>query len=122
MKRINYLVLTSVVLASTITTLQAQSKNPRAITMYPIEVIYPPETSLIAIYPNPASSSVEIQLKLDDKKGYVLEIYNQMGIRILQKNPWEGGPLDISRFEKGIYLVILKRDREAYSQKLIIDR
>ncbi len=75
----------------------------------------------LSIYPNPASRVIEINLNLQDNKGFYLEVYDNLGMRLLFQN-WKGGMLDVSALSPGVYLLRLQREQESYTQKLIIER
>jgi hypothetical protein len=74
------------------------------------------------LYPNPAIDRVDLTIKGTSAANFKLELHNSEGMRLLIKQPWDGGGLDISKYPNGIYLITLRRDREVYSQKLIIQR
>jgi Zn-dependent metalloprotease len=74
------------------------------------------------LYPNPAIDRVDLTIKGTSAANFTLELHNSEGMRLLIKQPWDGGGLDISKYPNGIYLITLRRDREVYSQKLIIQR
>jgi len=75
----------------------------------------------LSIYPYPASKSIDISLNVQDKKGFYLEVYDNLGMRLLFQN-WSGSMLDVSGLAPGVYLLRLQREQEAYTQKLIIER
>jgi hypothetical protein len=79
------------------------------------------ETTTFAIYPNPASSYVQLLLpeKLDNK---VVTIYDDAGTLVSQNkfdaNTTEG-VIDISRLRRGIYILNFKSDQKSWTKKLI---
>jgi hypothetical protein len=75
----------------------------------------------LTVYPNPANNWVDLSLKGTIADNFTLEIYNADGMRLLLK-PWDGRSIDVSSYPPGLYLITLKRDREIYSQKLMIQR
>ena len=75
----------------------------------------------LTVYPNPANNWVDLSLKGAIADNFTLEIYNADGMRLLLK-PWDGRSIDVSSYPPGLYLITLKRDREIYSQKLMIQR
>ncbi len=79
------------------------------------------ESVNLTIYPNPASNWVDLSLKGTTADNFTLEIHNSDGMRLLLK-PWDGRSIDVSAYPPGLYLISLKRDREMYSQKLMIQR
>lgn len=74
------------------------------------------------LYPNPATDWVDLSIKGTGAENFTLELYNSEGMRLLIKQPWDGRGLDVSKFTNGVYLITLRKDREVYSQKLIIQR
>lgn len=76
----------------------------------------------LKLYPNPATDMVDLTLKGTSIDNFTLELYNSEGMRLLIKQPWDGRGLDISNYANGIYLITLRRDREVYSEKLVIQR
>ncbi|MFM6975844.1 MAG: M4 family metallopeptidase, partial [Sphingobacteriaceae bacterium] len=76
----------------------------------------------LSLYPNPASNLVDLSIKGTTTDNFTLELYDSSGNRLLVKQPWDGRSLDISRYPDGLYLITLKRDREVYTQKLLIQR
>ncbi len=73
------------------------------------------------VYPNPASKTIDIRLNVQDNKGYYLEIYDNLGMRILFQ-VWNGKMLDVSSLSPGVFLLRLHKEQESYTQKLIIER
>lgn len=74
------------------------------------------------LYPNPATDLVDLSIKGTSADNFTLELYNSEGMRLLIQQPWDGRALDVSKYPNGIYVLTLRRDREIYSQKLIIQR
>ncbi len=74
------------------------------------------------LYPNPTTDRVDLSIKGTSAENFTLELYNSEGMLLLVKQPWDGRGLDVSNYANGIYLITLRRDRELYSQKLIIQR
>jgi hypothetical protein len=68
------------------------------------------------IYPNPASSSIYIDIKHKAN----LKVLTITGKTVLEKMNFEGGNIDISRLSKGAYIVTLENDAKVLSKKLII--
>ncbi len=67
----------------------------------------------ISIYPNPAKSLATIKT---DENIISLEIYDQLG-RLLQRG--NSKQVDISKFEKGVYILKVKTEQKEYIEKLI---
>lgn len=64
--------------------------------------------SSLEICPNPASSTLEIKTDLNDE--YNVVIYNMMGIKVLEKQDFINGTLDISALPSGIYFIKATKD------------
>ncbi|MCD0470560.1 family 16 glycosylhydrolase [Flavobacterium sp. JAS] len=79
------------------------------------------EATTFAMYPNPASTYVQVSLpaKLDNK---VVTIYDDGGTLVAEgkfdANATEG-LIDISRLRRGIYILNFKSDQKSWSKKLI---
>lgn len=79
----------------------------------------------IDIYPNPAKDQFRITLSTENELNldYLLEIYSMAGTLIYQKNLYDlkTQELDIKDFEDGLFLVILRHQKEiVHHQKLMI--
>lgn len=81
----------------------------------------PVSRTIVEVSPNPAKDWVDIRINLPDKTGFILELYNENGLRILS-NIWDGNGLNISSLSYGIYILCLKRNKEVYTAKMIVDR
>ncbi|WAC14541.1 T9SS type A sorting domain-containing protein [Dyadobacter pollutisoli] len=76
----------------------------------------------LKVYPNPASQQVQIELpETPGKEGFMLEVSNMKGQCMLSQK-WNGEKLNVSQFQSGIYIVTLRKDRQYYSQKLVVKR
>ena len=105
------------------------AKQPRVSSDYAdvariVPEAYPQEKGLnsLVVFPNPANQSVEVVLDGVELKGFALELFDHMGMVVLRMDPWDGSPLDVSRLDRGTYLLLLRKDHEYYSQKLLIER
>jgi len=84
------------------------------------------EDSRISIFPNPASHSLSLRLKLDEPDRTDLFIYDGTGEEIW--HDMTSGTnmvfqvVDVSKFSTGIYTVVAKTSRETFSQKLTVVR
>jgi len=86
-----------------------------------------PETGFL-LYPNPASTLVNIELKTSTP-GVEVSLFNALGKIIFRNQPIQGDnltgsrviPLDISDLSSGIYLVKVSVDGTSATKKLIID-
>jgi hypothetical protein len=92
-----------------------------------VEIFYDPQTGIttqpeedisITIYPNPCNNNLTINTPnivfIDEVK-----IYDQTGQKVLQGKP-VNNTLDISRLEKGMYIIELKTDQGKIREKLIV--
>ena len=71
-------------------------------------------SNTIEIYPNPTHDFITI----GDGRG-VLEIYSVAGSRVLIQNLFGSSRVDVSSLESGMYLVVLRREDQVFSSKLI---
>ncbi len=95
---------------------------------YPTSVIPPRTADKIGmkIYPNPASQQIYIAFDAFaeiNPSEYDAEIYAQTG-RLRYRGTLDGLPIDVSRFEPGVYIVRLvhKKSGHTQSQKILIFR
>lgn len=126
MKNTNsYIIIAAImILASQTSFAQTDSLKRKILTLYPVEIIYPTQISnqnSLSLFPNPASTQIEIKLDVMDNRGFMLELYNDQGLRLVQLK-WDSPYLDLSRYPSGMYVLCLRRDQEVYYQKLLIDR
>lgn len=73
--------------------------------------------NLLEICPNPASSTVEIKTDLDDE--YNITIYNMMGIKVLERQEFTNGTLDISALPTGIYFIKATKDGKGIAKRIM---
>ncbi len=72
--------------------------------------------STILLYPNPAQTALNVDIRTDAEL-IEIEIYNSLG-QIMQKNE-NTTKLDVSSFNKGVYLVKVNLDGKYYVKKFI---
>ena len=81
------------------------------------------ENSSFAIYPNPATNNLNIIY--DELKKTILTIYDVSGRLLLKKELNNKGfnsqSIDISSFDKGVYLVQINQNGIIKSERLIIE-
>jgi hypothetical protein len=79
-------------------------------------------TKPLNFYPNPAKTSINLQLALDLQK-YKLTVYNMLGQSIKTENIEAAyqATVDISTLPKGIYVLHLQSNREHFSSKLVVE-
>lgn len=71
----------------------------------------------LKIFPNPASSSVNIYSDKNLNKEVI--IFDVLGKEILKKNMYNG-TLDISNIKAGVYLIKITETTQTISRKLVI--
>lgn len=92
-----------------------------ALSLGTVRAKQPIEKNRLTLSPNPANRWVDIRLDVADLNGFNLELYDAMGMRLLL-HEWRGDALDVSKYPPGVYLLTLRRDKETYQQKLMIER
>lgn len=72
------------------------------------------------VYPNPTNNILNFSNN-SIKYPYIMLIYNYLGKIILEKrfSKFNGSTLDISNFEKGLYILIIKDENYSFSKKII---
>jgi hypothetical protein len=81
------------------------------------------KAKLFKVYPNPASSVINVELLLNDNKQYQIELMNMLGELILtQPLISNNSTLKTNNLPRGMYLVNLVADGKVIDkQKLIIE-
>ena len=79
------------------------------------------DRTVMELAPNPANDWVDIRLKLPDTRGFTLEVFNERGVRMISK-AWTGDRISMAQLPPGLYVCRLKRNKEVYSQKLVVER
>ena len=74
-----------------------------------------PKDDILKVFPNPASSSFQVNLSSVD----IIEIYNLEGN--LKKSFIEAKSYDISTLEQGIYVLKIQSNNISYTKKMIIE-
>ena len=72
----------------------------------------------LCVFPNPASSNIEISTDL--KAPYTVSIYNLLGVKVLQKENFIDGSLNISSLEEGIYFVMINSKGNCLTKRIVI--
>lgn len=73
----------------------------------------------IAVYPNPANSTVNIQLA--NNSAAQVELINLVGQTVLSQNASTGTvKLDVSNLNQGVYMVRVSQNNRVYTSKLIV--
>lgn len=73
----------------------------------------------IAVYPNPAKN--KIQFSNIDAVSAEIRIFNVLGKQVFHQSKIKENTLDISSFNKGVYLVKINVDGKTKTQKLVIN-
>jgi len=82
---------------------------------------HPLQTSVLQVYPNPASDRVWFQLP-DDSEGdeLLIHIYDSSG-RLVHHSVVRSEPLDLTGFTAGIYFIRAMAGQRSYYSKLLIN-
>jgi hypothetical protein len=85
----------------------------------------PTTTESMNAFPNPTNGKIYIQIKGNDfgEKNIVVELYNMLDERILQKsfsNSTSQNEIDLSEFQKGIYVLRIFEGTKIYTRKIIL--
>lgn len=76
------------------------------------------EVTNLQIVPNPSTGIIQISTGLKDT--YSVFVYNIQGIKVLQKDSFTDGSLDVSQLAKGVYFVRIHSGNNSVAKKLII--
>ena len=76
--------------------------------------------SSISVYPNPANTQVTIEIN-PNLNVSSLQIFNLLGEKVLEAMPKTIQVVDISAWEKGVYLIEIRSEFENKIVKLVID-
>lgn len=80
------------------------------------------DESQLKIWPNPATNNLNIQLNMLTAQDAFIELYDINGRRIIQQkmNTNTSHLMDVSAYQKGIYLLKVTTSEGSYTEKLII--
>ena len=82
---------------------------------------YRPEELALNIFPNPANSSITIEVKKDKGKVASVEIFNTLGEKVLEFEMMKNTiSLPIADFPSGIYAVKVRTERASISGNIIL--
>ncbi len=73
----------------------------------------------VDVYPNPTSDEITIDLSKTDVLSPKIEIRSIIGSKMvirLEKSGFKKYKVDVSRFPRGYYLVLVREDREKFQQ------
>ena len=76
-------------------------------------------TGQISVYPNPSNGFITINSNSDKKISY--EIYNSVGKLVKKGSIINSSTLDLTKFNKGIYLLNLSNELISQTQKLVVN-
>ncbi len=80
-------------------------------------------SDLLSIYPNPATSTIQVKVGQSGVNDLKICIYNAMGVPVLTEETLQNEPeMNISNLTNGIYLLQVKTDKYVGIQKLIIQK
>lgn len=71
----------------------------------------------LEICPNPTTSHVEIHTDLDDS--FLLNVYNLMGIKVMEFNDFCDGSLDISTLPSGVYFIKITQYGKSIAKRIV---
>jgi hypothetical protein len=72
----------------------------------------------LQLYPNPSTGLVTI--KTESENQYALSVYDLNGKRILQRNDFQDGTLDLSSLSKGAYFIQVSQDNHQVAKKIVL--
>lgn len=72
----------------------------------------------VEITPNPTTGLVNVNTNLTNS--YAVAVYNIQGIKVLQKESFTNGVLDVSMLPKGAYLVSIQTPSHVITKKMIV--
>jgi len=79
-------------------------------------------TNEIKVYPNPASSEINIEVEKGNLRDYMVSLTDMTGKQIYSKSFKEKKiKINTSHFQKGIYILSIETKNKKHSQKLIIN-
>jgi hypothetical protein len=74
----------------------------------------------LQLYPNPAATAVSVRMNDATLLGSVMEVYNQVGARVLVRQVDElSFQLNISSLPGGVYFIRLRDSHQQHSYKLV---
>lgn len=76
------------------------------------------ETFHVAISPNPSNGVVKITTGAE--KPYTVSVYNILGIRILKKDGFSDGMLDLSFLPKGMYFISADNGTDRITKRIVV--
>jgi len=79
------------------------------------------ENSVVNVYPNPASESVNFSWKGNDE-ALSLQIYQITGAKVIEQTVYSGKPVSISQLENGVYLYKLLNGQQNVKTGKMIKR
>lgn len=74
----------------------------------------------LSIYPNPASSMINLSLGNTTEQNFVISIYNGLGENIFYST--NQSTIDVSNLEDGIYSINVTSTTENYNRKLVVKK
>ena len=91
---------------------------------YPDEFVLSGEINGLKIYPNPTSQQLYLELPDESDKHLLVRVYDLHGRQVFQQSQLLAGILniDISRWEEGMYLLILHSGEKVYTRKILVSR
>ena len=76
------------------------------------------QNKILNLYPNPAKDILNVEVNADEQiKSYI--VYDATGFEILKQNSIEDEAINISELKSGIYLILIKTDKNTYKENFI---
>jgi hypothetical protein len=79
------------------------------------------ENSVVSVYPNPASESINFSWK-GNHEALSLQIYQITGAKVIEQTVYSGRPVSISHLEDGVYLYKLLNGQQNVKTGKMIKR
>ncbi len=92
-------------------------------SMVAVESCLTPSTSCNTFY-NPEKGSITVSFTGEDNLPFSISLFDMLGQQVVVETPKQTGPADlkVNYLPHGIYLVVVRTDREAFSTKVYLNR
>lgn len=77
------------------------------------------ESFNLSVFPNPSNGNIAIKTDLNHE--YLLEVYNVLGIKVIEINDFSDGILDISELGRGIYFVSASNGIDKITKRVVVE-
>ena len=75
-------------------------------------------TSVISVFPNPATQSIKVNLPSSGRK-FDIRIFEMNGNVVISKNDVEANTIDLTSLSNGMYRILIRQDNKYYSSQFI---